>query len=84
MAIVFSIGIWDNHCLIFGNTKNSLIFENDFEFGKGATTGVNNKTPLSRMCSEDDVANAVIFFSSELSSYITGQNLIIDGGYSVS
>jgi len=42
-----------------------------------------NKTPLSRMCSEDDVANAVIFFSSELSSYITGQNLIIDGGYSV-
>jgi len=43
-----------------------------------------NKTPLSRMCSEDDVANAVIFFSSELSSYITGQNLIIDGGYSVS
>ena len=33
---------------------------------------------------EDDVANAVIFLSSELSSYITGQNLTVDGGYSVS
>ena len=42
------------------------------------------KTPLNRMGNEKDVANAVIFFSSELSSYITGQNLVVDGGYSVS
>ena len=40
------------------------------------------KTPLKRMCKEEDVANAVVFFSSDLSNYITGQNLIIDGGYS--
>ena len=43
-----------------------------------------SKTPLSRMGHEDDVANTVIFLSSELSSYITGQNLTVDGGYSVS
>ena len=42
------------------------------------------KTPLKRMCREEDVANAVVFFSSDLSNYITGQNLIIDGGYSAS
>ena len=42
------------------------------------------KTPLGRMGHENDIANAVVFFSSELSSYITGQNLIVDGGYSVS
>ncbi len=42
------------------------------------------KTPLKRMCREDDVANAVVFFSSDLSNYITGQNLVIDGGYSSS
>ena len=36
------------------------------------------------MGNENDVANAVIFLSSELSNYITGQNLIVDGGYSVS
>ena len=43
-----------------------------------------NKTPLLRMGHENDVANAVMFFSSELSSYITGQNLVVDGGYSAS
>jgi NAD(P)-dependent dehydrogenase (short-subunit alcohol dehydrogenase family) len=42
------------------------------------------KTPLGRMGNENDIANAVIFFSSELSNYITGQNLIVDGGYSIS
>jgi NAD(P)-dependent dehydrogenase (short-subunit alcohol dehydrogenase family) len=41
-----------------------------------------NKTPLLRMGNENDVANAVIFLSSNLSSYITGQNIIVDGGYS--
>ena len=42
------------------------------------------KTPFGRMGNEDDVAKAVVFFSSELSSYITGHNLVVDGGYSVS
>ena len=40
------------------------------------------KTPLGRMGTENDIANAVIFLSSNLSTYITGQNLIVDGGYS--
>mgnify|MGYP001223661127 CR=1 FL=1 len=43
-----------------------------------------DKTPLSRMGKEQDVVNAIIFFSSDMSSYITGQDLIIDGGYSLS
>lgn len=41
-----------------------------------------DKTPLGRMGTENDIANAVIFLSSNLSTYITGQNLIVDGGYS--
>ena len=32
---------------------------------------------------EEDVSNAILFLSSELSNYITGQNLIVDGGYSL-
>ena len=43
-----------------------------------------NKTLLKRMGKEDDVSNVVIFLSSSLSNYITGQNIILDGGYSIS
>ena len=42
-----------------------------------------NKTLLKRMANEDEISNTVLFLSSELSSYITGQNLIVDGGYSL-
>jgi|TARA_B100001964_G_C14209786_1_gene589922 NAD(P)-dependent dehydrogenase (short-subunit alcohol dehydrogenase family) len=42
-----------------------------------------SKTPLKRMANENEISNVVIFLSSDLSSYITGHNLIIDGGYSL-
>jgi NAD(P)-dependent dehydrogenase (short-subunit alcohol dehydrogenase family) len=41
------------------------------------------KVPLKRMCTENDVVNTVIFLSSDLSNYITGQNIILDGGLSL-
>ena len=41
------------------------------------------RTPLGRMANEKDVANAVIYLLSKESSYITGQNIFVDGGWSV-
>ncbi len=41
------------------------------------------RTPLRRMGTEEDVANAIIFLASDMASYITGQNLFIDGGFSI-
>jgi NAD(P)-dependent dehydrogenase (short-subunit alcohol dehydrogenase family) len=38
------------------------------------------ETPLGFMGEPDDIANAVSFFVSEQSRYITGQSLIINGG----
>ena len=37
--------------------------------------------PLRRYAAPDDIANAVLFVSSSKASMITGQNIIVDGGY---
>ena len=41
------------------------------------------KTPLKRMGSESDIVGAVIYLSGNLSSWVTGQNIIVDGGWGV-
>lgn len=41
------------------------------------------KTPLKRMANEDDFKGIVTYLATNMSSYTTGQNFIIDGGYSI-
>lgn len=41
------------------------------------------KVPMRRMGTPDDIAPSVVFLLSEEASYITGQNLIIDGGWTI-
>ena len=42
-----------------------------------------NKVPMQRMGCPEDIAPSVSFLLSDEASYITGQNLIIDGGWTV-
>ena len=37
------------------------------------------RTPLMRMGEEDDFKGAVLYFASDISAWVTGQNLVIDG-----
>lgn len=36
--------------------------------------------PMNRLASADDIANAFLFLASEEAGYITGHNLVVDGG----
>jgi NAD(P)-dependent dehydrogenase (short-subunit alcohol dehydrogenase family) len=40
------------------------------------------RTPLGRMGIEEDFKGAALYLASDLSAYVTGENIIVDGGFS--
>lgn len=42
--------------------------------------GIEARTPLGRLGVPEEVADVVVFLCSDLARYVTGQNLLVDGG----
>ncbi|MBB6193455.1 NAD(P)-dependent dehydrogenase (short-subunit alcohol dehydrogenase family) [Sphingobium wenxiniae] len=42
---------------------------------------IERRVPMARMGSVDEIAKAVLFLSSDLASFVTGQTLAVDGGW---
>jgi len=40
-------------------------------------------TPLKRIAEPEELAKAILFLASDDASYITGEVLVVDGGYSL-
>lgn len=42
---------------------------------------IEKSIPSGRFAAPEEIANTVLFLCSDLNSYITGQNIVVDGGY---
>lgn len=44
---------------------------------------ITSRVPMERIGTPPDIVGAVIFLVSDASAYMTGQNVVVDGGYSI-
>ncbi|MBZ9577536.1 SDR family oxidoreductase [Patescibacteria group bacterium] len=51
--------------------------------GKAGIAKMRKTIPLQQLAKVDDIANVALFLCSDLNTYITGQTIIADGGFTV-
>ena len=66
-----------------GPIQGTQMFHEIVPAGSGRESALANAIPVKRLGKPEDVANAVLFFASNESSFVTGQVLYVCGGASV-
>ncbi|KAJ4256914.1 hypothetical protein NW762_009010 [Fusarium torreyae] len=68
------------NCVSPGTIETSM---NKVDLAGPKKLQMEGRVPLGRLGVPEDIAKPVVFFLSDMAQYISGQNLIIDGGSSV-
>lgn len=56
--------------------------EKTYAEGTEKRTAIDNRAPLGRVADREEVVGAVIYLASDAASYVTGEVLTVDGGFS--
>jgi NAD(P)-dependent dehydrogenase (short-subunit alcohol dehydrogenase family) len=68
------------NCVSPGSTRTEMA-EEAVRAGVARLETYANRTPARRLAEADEIANAVLFLASGRSSFVTGVNLRVDGGW---
>jgi NAD(P)-dependent dehydrogenase (short-subunit alcohol dehydrogenase family) len=75
------------HLAIKGIRVNAMspgAFPNpDVQANQWFISNLQEKVPLARIGQPSDLKGVVVFLASDASSYVTGQNIVVDGGWTV-
>ncbi|GFF78001.1 L-rhamnose-1-dehydrogenase [Aspergillus lentulus] len=68
------------NCVLPGPTDTQMVAE--YVNDPKEREATNARCPMGRIATPTDIARAVVFFASDLSSFVTGQHIVVDGGSS--
>lgn len=67
-------------CPGFVDTPFNAGFEIQMGGRKALESYISNSIPMGRWASTDEISDAIVFLASDLSSFMTGQAFVVDGG----
>lgn len=70
------------NALLPGTTRTQLAVED--LANKEKLEYLEKRTPLGRVGEPEDMAGPAVFLASDLSKYVTGAQILVDGGLSIS